>query len=533
MAIVLSLNHVSKYYMAGQTVTAGLNGVSLAFAKGEFVAITGESGSGKSTLSHVIAGILPYESGELYVQGHPTSHYDGVDWERYRRDWVSFISQDYGILPGSTVLENVISALRLAGMSQESAQTRAEEILRRVELWEMKKRRAAKLSSGQKQRLAIARALAKPTPILVADEPTGNLDPENSRKVIELLARAATDRLVILVTHDFEEAEGYVTRRIVLQDGRVTADSRLREQVGSQDAPSAETVLESKKEMGAVEAKEVTAEAKKVVSQTKAVAGKNTPSRLGRYAAGLQLRARPIWGGLLAVFFAFTIFAVFAILGTFYVNLDDVSTRYYDGEAFLNGDDTRIVVRRKDGAFFTREDFETLLQVKYVEALEPYDLALDVNYYYREGVDYEFRYRQDEIGMLDAATYSRSTVLTRHTSFIHVVPMLADGSEFLTAGELPDEPYEVVAVGEESLIGTEIPVYILDRKNWGQDSYIYINMTVTGVTDYGNGLYFSEDMGRMMNQNFLCAEELGIVYGCEPALADGHDQGAVVRPRAQ
>jgi len=508
MSELLSLNNLSKYYMAGQTVTAGLNGVSLVFAKGEFVAITGESGSGKSTLSHVLAGILPYEGGELYIQGHPTSHFDGMDWENYRRDQVSFISQDYGILPGSTVLENVVSALRLIGMDQTMAEAKAEGILRQVELWEMKKRRAAKLSSGQKQRLAIARALAKPAPILVADEPTGNLDPENSRKVIELLAQAAIDRLVILVTHDFEEAAEYVTRRIVLQDGRVTADSRLRQQVGGRYS-NAEVTEHKSMEQKSKEHKSVEMHTVKTI-----------PSKLGRYAAGLQLRARPVWAGFMTVFFAFTIFAVFAILGTFYVNLDDVSTRYYDGEAFLNGDDTRIVVRRKDGGNFTDTDFEKLLKVKHVVELEPYDMALDVNYYYREDVDYEYRYRQNDIGMLDAATYSQSTVLTRHTSYIHVVPMLANGRNFLTAGEMPDEPYEVVAVGDETLIGTEIPVYILDRKNWGADSYIYLDMTVTGVTDHGEGLYFSEDMGRMMNQNFLCKEELGIVYGCNPLLAD-------------
>lgn len=519
MTELLSLNNLSKYYMAGQTVTAGLNGISLAFARGEFVAITGESGSGKSTLSHVVAGILPYEGGELYVQGHPTSHYDGVDWEDYRRDWVSFISQDYGILPGSTVLENVVSALRLIGIGQSTAEEKAEEILRQVELWEMKKRRAAKLSSGQKQRLAIARALAKPTPILVADEPTGNLDPENSRKVIQLLAQAATERLVLLVTHDFEEAADYVTRRIVLQDGRVTADSHLRDSVG-------DVCREERWEQPATEATEIVVrqspvnEVREQQDTEKIKSGKPAPARLGRYAAGLQLRARPVWAGFMTVFFAFTIFAVFAILGTFYVNLDDVSTRYYDGEAFLNGDDTRIVVRRKDGADFTEEDFETLLQVKHIQALEPYDLALDVNYYYREGVDYEYRYRQDEIGMMDEATYSQSTVLTRHTSYIHVIPMLAHAADFLTAGELPDEPYEVVAVGDAGMIGTEISVYVLDRKNWGADSYLYFDMTITGVTDYGEGLYFSEEMGRMMNQNFLCKEELGIVYGCDPALAD-------------
>ena len=95
---ILQLESVSKFYTSGQNVVVGLNSVTLAFHTGEFVAITGESGSGKSTLSHVLSGILPYESGEMYINGRPTSHYDGTDWERYRRDNISFISQNYGIL---------------------------------------------------------------------------------------------------------------------------------------------------------------------------------------------------------------------------------------------------------------------------------------------------------------------------------------------------------------------------------------------------------------------------------------------------
>ena len=163
---LLSLRGLSKFYTNGQTVAVGLNQVSLDFRRGEFVAITGESGSGKSTLAHVLGGILTYESGEMLFDGKPTSHYDGVDWEGYRRDRISFISQNYGILPGSTVMGNVVSALRLSGMSLKEAKEEANQILHRVDLWQFRRRRAARRSSGQKQRLAIARALAKPAPIL-------------------------------------------------------------------------------------------------------------------------------------------------------------------------------------------------------------------------------------------------------------------------------------------------------------------------------------------------------------------------------
>jgi ABC-type lipoprotein export system ATPase subunit len=224
---LLQLKDLSKYYTSGQSVVVGLANMELSFHRGEFVAVTGESGSGKSTLSHVIGGILPYESGEMYFNGKPTSHFDSADWEHYRRDHISFISQNYGILPGATVMANVVTALRLSGMDKKEAKSAAQDILQQVELWELRRRRAAKLSSGQKQRLSIARALAKPASILIADEPTGNLDPENSKKVIDLLAQAAKERLVILVTHEFSEAEAVATRHIILQDGKLIMDGEL------------------------------------------------------------------------------------------------------------------------------------------------------------------------------------------------------------------------------------------------------------------------------------------------------------------
>ena len=130
----LKLQNVSKYYASQTAVVMGLSNISLTFSTGEFVAVTGENGSGKSTLANVIGGMLPYEGGELYVMGQPTSHYNAADWERYRRDLIGFISQDYGILPGNTVFENVESALVLTGFDRESAKERTREILKQVEL---------------------------------------------------------------------------------------------------------------------------------------------------------------------------------------------------------------------------------------------------------------------------------------------------------------------------------------------------------------------------------------------------------------
>ena len=476
---ILNLNDISKYYTSGQSVVMGLNSINLSFELGEFVAITGESGSGKSTLAKVLAGILPYESGELYVNGAPTSHYDGADWERYRGRSISFISQNYDILPGCSVLNNVVSALRLVGMTKKQAVPRAEEILRQVELWELKNRRAAKLSSGQKQRLSIARALAKPAPILIADEPTGNLDEENSNKIIELLAAAAKERLVLMVTHDFEGAAEYVSRKITLRDGVVTADVTLR--------PSQE-----------------------VAQQLKQVGQKK--KGLGLYTAGLQMGSRPVWSTIMMAFFAMSAFAVFAFLGTFIVNLDDSNTRIYDNSAFRNGAKERIVVMRQDGSEMTQEDWDKLLAVENVDSLERYGYVTDMSYFYRRDVDINYDYN----GILDSmgATVAvrRDVSLKGSGKFMQTVPLFAEEKEFLTAGRLPKNMYEVVAVGDESLIGELLPMYIQDTKNWGKDYYLNFMVEVVGVTAQGDGLYFSDQMGQIITEYTFCEDDHQMIY---------------------
>ena len=469
---LLTLQNLAKYYTSAQSVVVGLSQTNLTFCRGEFVAITGESGSGKSTLAHVLGGILPYESGELLYKGKPTSHYDSGDWERYRRDCVSFISQSYGVLPGSSVIDNVTCALRLTGTDKASAQRRAEEILKKVELWDLRHRRAAKLSSGQKQRLSIARALAKSAPVLIADEPTGNLDAENSAMVISLLAEAARDRLVILITHEFSEAEDLVTRHIELHDGRVTMDTRLRE-------------TPALPEPGPVE---------RHPGKTRG---------LDWFVAGFQIKARPVWAVLMLCLFAATVFSMFAFSGTFVSNLDDTFTYYYDNSGFRNGDPRRVVVGRMDGEELTEEDTEKLLSTRYVESLEEYGYLTDIQYAYRENEDYVLRHLLENIGssmdpiFIPAQEYS--VIQTQGKMlFARTVPRMSGGREFLTGGRLPGNVYEVVAAGGPELLGERITVLVQDQKNWSVSSFLRFDVTVVGVTDYGSHLYFHRDLGRMM-----------------------------------
>ena len=473
---LIKLENLSKYYTSGQQVVMGLHNINLQFSRGEFVAITGESGSGKSTLSHVLGGILPYESGEFYLNGQPTSHYDGQNWEQYRRDNISFISQNYGILPGATVLSNVVTALRLTGMDKRTAKAEAEAILQQVDLWQLRHRRAAKLSSGQKQRLSIARALAKPAPILIADEPTGNLDPENSQKVIDLLAQAAKTRLVLLVTHEFSEAENCATRHLVLQDGNVVMDAPLREANVPEDTAAPRSV---------------------------------STAPLSPYITLLQQRSRPIWTTIMAIFFSLTAFSVFAFLGAFIIALDDTNTRVYDPSLFANGDINRIVVTTLEQRPLTEEDYETILQIPYVTTLEKNGYVTDVQYGYRDGLDFKTIYTENAT---EYETWVTKTYQPYKTSpFIKTVPMLKNDTFNLVEGRLAEGFYEVVAHEAEGYaVGDEVMIFIINQHYWGSYQYLNLNFTVVGLTDYGSGLYFSDDMGRFCQQ--VARTDNGISY---------------------
>lgn len=462
---ILVLQNLSKYYTSAANVVMGLNNVSLSFSEGEFVAITGESGSGKSTLSHILCGILPYESGEMLYCGEPTSQFDGLDRERFRREAVSFVSQDYGILPGCSVLQNVVSALLLSGMEKKEAKAQALSILERVELRSLAGRKAAHLSSGQKQRLSIARALAKPSRILIADEPTGNLDGENSRQIVKLLGDAAKERLVIMVTHDYEEVEHIATRHIVLRDGIVVQDSNL--------LPAVSVPVQEEKP--------------------------RKKQRLSAYVAALQLIAKPGWSALLLLFFALTAFGVFAFLGSFIVALDDTNTRIYDNSAFRNGDRNRVIAARPDGQPMEQTDLDAILLLPNVVSLEPYGYLADINYAYRQDVDYRYRYSMKpgtggEIDkeFMEGVTFEKTEV------FAKTLPIFSDNHDLLSAGRLPENLYEVIAAGSSDLLGTTMPVFIQNRQGWSTSAYIKLDVTVVGTTSEGTGLYFHPDLGRLI-----------------------------------
>ena len=222
--MLLKLDNIGKIYNSDDILVVGIRGVNLEFDYNEFVTIEGESGSGKSTLLNVIGANDSYEEGELWFNGKETSHYSEDEWEKYREHNIATIFQDFNIIENLTVLENVELALFRLDDPNERKKV-ALDLIEKVGLTKQANQRGSKLSGGEKQRTVIARALAKDSPIILADEPTGNLDVKSSREVAKLLKELSKDKLVIVVTHNPEFFENYATRRIRVFDGKVTEDN--------------------------------------------------------------------------------------------------------------------------------------------------------------------------------------------------------------------------------------------------------------------------------------------------------------------
>ena len=225
---MIKLKNVSKFYYSKGVIASGFTKVNLEFKIGEFVAITGESGSGKSTLLNVISGLDTYEEGEMFINGKETSHYIEKDWEDYRRKNIGNIYQNFNLVNSYTVYQNIDLALSLNGSKCRERKEKILSLLKRVDMLKYKNTKVSKLSGGQKQRVAIARALAKDIPIIVADEPTGSLDKRSAENIIKLLKEISKDKLVIIVTHNYDQVEEYVTRKITMHDGRVIEDSKIK-----------------------------------------------------------------------------------------------------------------------------------------------------------------------------------------------------------------------------------------------------------------------------------------------------------------
>jgi len=239
-APIVRLDAVVKVFEGLAAVTA-LRGVSFSINKGERVAIMGPSGSGKSTLLNLICGLDDPTSGSIYFDGSDLAKFNDDKRTRLRREKIGMIFQTFNLLPTLNGVENVALPLRLKGVALRSANDKAIAMLERVGLGDRKHHRPDEMSGGERQRVAIARALIFDPPVLLADEPTGNLDSHTGDEVLHLLddLHGEFDTTIILVTHD-EHAAAHCERHIALLDGEVVSDSAFPSATSEQKTAGAE-----------------------------------------------------------------------------------------------------------------------------------------------------------------------------------------------------------------------------------------------------------------------------------------------------
>ena len=218
---MIALEDVKKTYQMGDAAVHALDGVSLGIARGEFVAITGPSGSGKSTLMNILGCLDRPSSGSYRLDGSEVADLNDDQLATTRNRKIGFVFQSFNLLPRISAQKNIELPLVYAGISDEERRARSENVLREVGLFERKDHRPNELSGGQRQRVAIARALVTDPAILIADEPTGNLDSKSSNEIMEIFCGLhQQERTIIMVTHEADIA-AYAQRVIHVRDGRI------------------------------------------------------------------------------------------------------------------------------------------------------------------------------------------------------------------------------------------------------------------------------------------------------------------------
>ena len=422
---MIQLRNVSKFYYSKGMIASGISKVNLDFDLGEFVVITGESGSGKSTLLNVISGLDSYEEGEMYIGGEETSHYLAADFEEYRKKYIGNIFQNFNLVNSYTVYQNIELILRINGYDKPEIKRRVEEIIARVGLSAFRNTKVSKLSGGQRQRVSIARALAKDTDIIVADEPTGNLDSESAAGIVALLSEISRDKLVIVVTHNYEQFEAYATRRVKMHDGKVIENIRL---VETPQIPEGRHAAAAKKMTG---------------GSIVRLGVRNTFNIFYKFL-------------LLLIVFLFLVFAVTSQYTTL-VNKQYESSMLGYNSYFYNYSNDRIVLKKSDNGLFTEDDYNTLSKMDNIRTVAPNDILLDTSLYL-------------ESDLFSMEAFPRS---------------ISEFTEDLDYGTLPEASGEAVLTGPndgytlsddiaESIIGETFQVWVGDEGE--------IPITIVGVS---------------------------------------------------
>lgn len=222
MASLIELRNVAKYYEMGESIVRALDGIEIKIEKGDFVAIMGPSGSGKSTAMNLVGSLDLTTKGDIYLDGLDIEHLEESELAQIRGKKIGFIFQSFNLIPNLTAKENIMLPMLFQGIAQEEREEQAEKLLKLVELQDRAEHYPAQLSGGQQQRVAIARALANDPEVILADEPTGNLDTKTGDKVIHFLKELnKKGKTIIMITHDKNLAEKNARIIYWLKDGKI------------------------------------------------------------------------------------------------------------------------------------------------------------------------------------------------------------------------------------------------------------------------------------------------------------------------
>ncbi len=227
---LIQTRDLTKVYSLGTVEVVALRNATLSVDRGRFVGVTGTSGSGKSTLMNLLGGLDTPSSGSIRVEGKPVSDLSKSDLARFRRHTIGMIFQSFNLVASYTALENVAFPLLFAGVGKKERHRRAADLLRIVGLEERGDHRPSQLSGGEQQRVAVARALVNQPTILLADEPTGNLDSKTSRQIVQMLCRLKAERelTIVMISHEEALLREFADELICLQDGAVLSHEVLR-----------------------------------------------------------------------------------------------------------------------------------------------------------------------------------------------------------------------------------------------------------------------------------------------------------------
>ncbi len=458
---MIRLKDVAKYYYKNGMITRGFSKLSVEFKMGEFVVITGESGSGKSTLLNVISGLDSYEEGEMYINGKETSHYSEEDYEKYRKEYISNIFQNFNLVNSYTVYQNVELILLLNGHKRKNVKKKVLDLIKSVDLYKYRNTKVSKLSGGQKQRVAIARALAQNTPIIIADEPTGNLDKRSSESVLKTLSELSKDKLVIVVTHNYEDLEKYATRKITMFDGKITEDKVIKK-------------VDENKDL-------------KINNNNKNI----TLANQFRIALRNTFNIIPKFLLLLAVFL-FMIIAIVSETSSFKQSKFKAGITGYN--SFLeNREKERVIISKKDKSIITNEDYDFIKNLSNVNYVVKNDLELD-----------------SVINIYSKTTYFSGSLLS------------VDKPLDLDYGVMPQNDDEIVIVGSEDNYYLKTPQSLLGVNydlalNYGNLVKSKLKVVGIKIADVNNDeynfdnvkIYGTENLVKSVNEQIL--KSYGIV----------------------